>query len=80
MNANEASNTTVVAFLNGIRKEAGRQLAAGPVIGNALTADAFSGAGIVAAVAVLHVFFLVGALLFAGCAHRSGSHPFRLLI
>jgi hypothetical protein len=76
MNANEPSDTPVVTLLNGIRKEAGRQLAAGPVIGNALTADTFSGAGIVTAIAVLHVFFLVRALLFAGCTHRSGSHPF----
>ena len=65
VDAYEPLNAPVVALLDRIREIAGGQLAAGPVVGDALAADAFPGAGIVAAIAVLHVFCLVGALLFA---------------
>jgi hypothetical protein len=75
MNTDEPSDAPIVASLDGIREEAGRQLTAGPVIGDALAADAFPGAGIVATIAVLHVLFLVGAYLLIGWTHFFGSHP-----
>ena len=76
MNTEEPSDASIIASLDGIREEAGRQLTAGPVVGNALTADAFSRARIVATIAVLYVFFLVGALLLIGWTHVFVSHPF----
>ncbi len=76
MDADEPLNAPVVALLHRIREIAGRQLTAGPVVGEALAADAFPGAGVITAIAALHIFCLVGALLLAGWTHRSGSHPF----
>jgi hypothetical protein len=76
MSTDEPADAPIVASLHGIREEAGRQLAAGSVVGDALAADAFPGARIVATIAVLHVFFLFGTFLLIGWTHLFGSHPF----
>jgi hypothetical protein len=75
MNTDEPSDAPIVASLDGIGEEAGRQLSAGSVVGDALAADSFSGARIVATIAVFHVVFLVGAFLLVGWSHVFGSHP-----
>jgi hypothetical protein len=80
MNTDEPSDAPIVASLDGIREETCRQLTAGSVVGDTLAANAFPGARIVAAIAVLHVFFLVGAFLLIGWTHLFGSHPFRFSV
>jgi hypothetical protein len=77
MNTDEPSDAPIVALLDGIREEACGQLTAGSVVGDTLAANALPGTRIVAAIAVFHVFFLVGAFLLIGWTHLFGSHPFR---
>ena len=77
MKAREPPDAPIVGSLDGIGEEAGRQLAARPVVGDALAADSFPGAGVVAAVAVFHVLVLVGAFLFSRWTHVPVSRSFR---
>jgi len=54
---NKPSQGAVIRSFYIIGKETGRQLSHSPVIGEAFTTNPFAAAWLIAAVAVLHVFF-----------------------
>ena len=54
--ADEVGDGAIVGALHVIRKVAGRQLAFGAVVGETIAAEPFSGARLVGAVALFHVF------------------------